>query len=312
MENPSNSYHKLGFAILPGILTSTEVTSLREQILHRVSGRSFQFLHLDDALEIRDLALLPLKPRLLSALDTTLGSDWLSLNDINVHVGAYGSGKLRRNRADDGWHDDVASERETGADYLYSQGYSLLKIGVYLQDNIPGIGGGINVRPATHKDYFRLPTRLHETQGVRLSFGRAGYEVSRRLNPKRHRSHTVPTKAGDAILFDCRLAHQSTPYEGHDEGPAVDKIAIYWNVAGGVSEATHFLENSIRRRNRKLEPLFSSYLTRSYPNDYPEWYRAQANASKYKIASVNPEFAAAMRSFDEHQVAAFGNREHSK
>jgi hypothetical protein len=80
----------------------------------------------------------------------------------------------------------------------------MVHVGFYLQENGP-YGGGLDVVPGSHRDsrdpFVRKP-RTHVGQVL-------NYRVLEPLHTRR--AVSVPTRAGDALIFDFGITHRATP-----------------------------------------------------------------------------------------------------
>jgi hypothetical protein len=188
-----------------------------------------------------------------------------------------------------GWHADAGSE--SGNQYLYSPDYQFGKLGLYLQDNTINFGGGIDVVPETHKAY-RYMNGMRVFQKINAGF----VAFSRKF-----KKLSVPLKSGDAVFFDSRLVHRSSPptsiqltsLEASAQRVSYEKInpqnakyVFYWN-AGSEKDANHFLRNScMRSMNEEMfaaegkgELFYSNYLRYTYPDDFPDEYKEAVDRS---------------------------------
>lgn len=98
------------------------------------------------------------------------------------------------------WHTDTAAM--TGGGRTYSVGRHTLVVTqlIYLQDNLPFVGGGLDVCPGSH--------RVETTT----------------IQPR-----TIGTRAGDVLFFDSRLLHRATPSLVAPGGvPRKDIFSVMW------------------------------------------------------------------------------------
>lgn len=118
----------------------------------------------------------------------------------------------RLNRRTD-WHLDhgFSPKYLPEGDHLYDPRFRHAQCIVYLQDNQPGLGGGLDVRPGSHK-WAATGDVPHE-------------EWVQRAYPD---AVSIDSKAGDLVIFDGRLMHRGTPQEGRRE---LRKYAIHWGVS---------------------------------------------------------------------------------
>jgi hypothetical protein len=176
MISPKPSADKLrseGFIVIPGLLSAVEVDRLRV-ILNRyfASGKGVVFnlglAQPNAAAENPDLAELLANPRVKAAYQAVVG------DGVVMFTG----------QAD--MHAGIIStfHRDTGQDDCYFDEFCFVdecrvyKMGVYLQDHLDG--RGLTVHPGSHLE-TEAPTRP---------------------------AITIPTRKGDAVLFDVRIVHR--------------------------------------------------------------------------------------------------------
>jgi hypothetical protein len=99
--------------------------------------------------------------------------------------------------------------------------YGFVKCGLYLQDNDPEYGGGIDVVPGSHKLLFR--TGMNRLDGkIRLFKGKLGVIFNNK---------TVPIKKGDVVIFHSFLMHSATHPKGIFENiTELDKKSAHYSA----------------------------------------------------------------------------------
>lgn len=159
------------------------------------------------------------------------------LPDLNVHINQFGN-----SHRNSGWHRDCDNEIQRRSRHPFAENYRLWKLGVYLQKNHQSVGGGINLVPDSFKHV--VGPKLPAQNSVSLRSAKATLQGhSARL---RQRGRFVPTDEGDALLFDSRILHQSTPKTSL-AGWRQDKIVFYANVTDNMVSALNYLSNTILR-----------------------------------------------------------------
>jgi hypothetical protein len=300
-------YFKDGYVVVRGAVKQAELNSVRMEIISVFNGRrsaSTDTGGLDErpTEQLRGAELLEYLPQAVSmqfdpavmdAARQIFGDDFHYVNDISIQRNQ----KLVDGRA--GWHIDASSN--FGLRYLNNaldiNRYRFAKIGVYLQSGDCPTGGSVDLVPKSHRigrvargiilrllesKLNRMFSKLDRALGMARLFGAVSMDLQ--LQP------------GDCIIFDCRLIHRSSPPKAFSESkPAaaktLDKLTVYWEV-GDKSSATKFLKNDlVRALAHENVPLgsigakpFSQYLRLKYPDDYPQWYVAQAQEMRVKIA----------------------------
>jgi hypothetical protein len=111
------------------------------------------------------------------------------------------------------WHVDNGFSPKYLPDgsHLYDPQFRHVQCVVYLQDNLPGPGGGLDVRPGSHKwaatGDFPDDDFLMRTYPDVVS---------------------IASAAGDLIVFDGRLMHRGTPQDGSRK---LRKYGIFWSAS---------------------------------------------------------------------------------
>lgn len=192
-----------GYVLIRNVLSAEDVARAREvcndNLLSDAEAES----------EIEATALLQMPEltfmfdeRVLEALTTLLSGT----------LAYYPNYIARLNRFTD-WHIDNGffPKYLSAADHLYDPHFRHVQCVVYLQDNLPGLGGGLDVRPGSHR-WATSDQSLDEDDIARI------YSNSVSIN----------SKAGDLIVFDGRLMHRGTPTDGSHKRP---KFGVFWSAS---------------------------------------------------------------------------------
>ncbi len=196
-------------------------------------------------------------------------------------IAYYPNFVLRLNRFTD-WHIDngFLPGYHEQADHIYDPGFQHLQCAVYLQDNIPGVGGGLDAVSGSHR---------WAAEGIEpdhaILFGRYGDGT------------TIDSRAGDLIAFDGRLLHRGTPKAGPLSSP---KYGLFWSVSRvddrQVDRYLRYLNGrSDHLRSIGLGDEFLSYMlsryddVRSlrYPDSFPPDVVDVIEASGLTIATID-------------------------
>jgi hypothetical protein len=302
------AFRIFGLVLVRGALDSDELQSVRAEL-----DRAFTSEHLRDrsvmcATEIRTHTLVwstVFKSRVVRALRAALGPELCYHQDLHVARNNYGQSGWKRYT---GWHMDSGSEGANA--YLRAADYRFAKCGIFLQDFDNGWGGGIRVKPKSHRRYFE-PNALKRG----IFFGRRSLaRVASMLHVDLDTTN-VPTRAGDLCFFDSRLLHSSVPASwenirriGYDRNPGIQgfwrdiphehtKYVIYWD-SSNAAMVTDFLRNSIKRAERELPGMieqdarpaaFTRSLALRFPDDFPADFVAAANRHQIGIVSLSKE-----------------------
>jgi len=182
----------------------------------------------------------------------------------------------RLNRHTD-WHVDNGFSPKYLPDgsHLYDPQFRHVQCVVYLQDNLPGPGGGLDVRPGSHQwaATGRFP---HD-------------DVLMRTYPD---VVSVPSRAGDLIVFDGRLMHRGTPQDGSHK---LRKYGIFWSAS----------RNDPLQMNRYIEYFMARvrYLrAQNLPSE--EFQRdVRRHQLMYSVRFPDSYLPAAVQALQKHAVA---------
>jgi hypothetical protein len=148
----------------------------------------------------------------LSIVRALFGDDIVLLPESTVHFNYFGR-----------WHKDTGSFDRAGLTFFKAKEFLQWTVAYYLQDNTAEYGGGLDVEPGSHRqaeDPFIRPTDR------RSIWKRIWHQLDRAARRKywlewnRHGGYvpskvvSVPSCAGDMVIFDSRLNHHATPAPG--------------------------------------------------------------------------------------------------
>jgi len=313
-DDVRSTFRTWGFVLIRNVLTRQEVIEVRAEL-----DRAFGSAHLRDLPTMCSTEVLQreaiwknlFKDSIVKSLRAALGPQLWYQHDLDVQRNSYGLTGARRHS---GWHMDAGSE--SGNDYLEAEDYRFAKCGIYLQDFDNGWGGGIRVKPKSHRGFS-------EANGVKRNL----FFLRRVINRTASMLHLdvdtfeVPTKAGDLCFFDSRLLHSSVPPSresikkiGYDRKKDVSgfwpevpqehtKYVIYWDACNAAM-CDDFLRNSIKRSQSELQGMneqrfkpavFTRILSMKFPDDFPKNFVAAAADCDVRIASLDAEGASFYR-----------------
>jgi hypothetical protein len=309
-EEIRRAFRAYGFAVVRGVVGQQDLAALRSEL-----DRNFDSAPLHDEAVMCNTESLGCAPvwrclfqdSVVKSLRAALGPELYYHSDLHVQRNSFGQASLQRHS---GWHMDAGSE--THHQYLRSPEYRFAKCGIFLQDFDNDWGGGIRVKPKSHRRFFESNPLKRKLFFVRRALARAAI----RLRVEVDTLH-VPTRAGDLCFFDSRLLHCSVlpsaanirkiGYERKKdvgsfwaEIPQVHtKYVIYWDACN-AEMVENFLRNSESRAetesNRMRDPagrsaVFTRYLSVVYPDDYPSEFVAAARAHGVGVASLSAQRA---------------------
>lgn len=220
MTNPENSgadhLRAEGYAHLPGAIGSQTVKALRET----AEGLAFRSdgvgLTIGATMSIPGLEKVIFAEPIMTLARGLLGE----------RISLFPNITLRRNTQTP-WHVDDAFRLPVEG-WEDADRVEFLQVTVYLQSN-GETGGGLDVVPRSH--------RLEERAGAADSFH--AFIATMRAD-----AITVPSHAGDAVLWDGRLMHRSTPSA---RPPAPPNYAIHWTFSDEGAGRVRFLDHLLAR-----------------------------------------------------------------
>ncbi|MEV6930389.1 phytanoyl-CoA dioxygenase family protein [Dactylosporangium sp. NPDC051485] len=192
-----------GYLLVRGVLSADEVQRARARC------DAYLLADADAENEIEATALLRMPEmnfvfdeRVIQALTVWLGGS----------LAYYPNYVARLNRRTE-WHVDNGFSPKflPDARHLYDPRFRHVQCVVYLQDNLPGAGGGLDVRPGSH--------------GWAADGSFPDNEFLLRAYPE---ILSIDSKAGDLIVFDGRVMHRGTPQDGSQK---VRKYGIFWSAS---------------------------------------------------------------------------------
>ena len=132
-----------GYFTVQGVLGREQISNLRAVCDRYFRDTGNQIMPARDFLAIPELAVIPFHPAVVEALKSVLGPEYVTIPEYTMQTERFG-----------GWHTDAQTERH--ADYLYRPDYLQIQCGIYLQDNVPGLGGGLDVAPKSHLEVVAI------------------------------------------------------------------------------------------------------------------------------------------------------------
>lgn len=192
-----------------GYLVIRDIVPARQVERIRAICDSYLLADAEAENEIEATALLQLPEmnfifdeRVLQALTAWLGGS----------LAYYPNYVARLNRRTE-WHVDngFSPKYLPDASHLYDPRFRHLQCVVYLQDNQPGPGGGLDVRPGSH--HWAATADFPDDDYLMRTYP----DVV-----------TIDSVAGDLIVFDGRIMHRGTPQDGSHK---LRKYGIFWSAS---------------------------------------------------------------------------------
>src|SRR3954447_26427734 len=181
------SFDRDGFVVVPGVLSPEEIQRLRTFFLELFDAEPIyegdnKLTRVDIAARYPETRFLMWKPELVEAARALLGEDFVFIPEMSAHDAHFGD-----------WHKDTDAAFFSGEGWTADDDVRLVEAAFYLQDNDEH-GGGLDVVRGSNRFWPKGP------------LGRLRQRLYRRRRP-----YSIPSKAGDLVLFDFRTDHRATP-----------------------------------------------------------------------------------------------------
>jgi hypothetical protein len=263
----AESFAERGYTIVRGVLDAAEVERARRVCAAALVGPGAQEMLTSDFLADEFLAGIVLREKVLETVRTLVGPAPVLYSSCTARKGVYVP-----------WHVDATFVGPT-AGYVWEPGFAHAQCGLYLQDNDPVGGGGIDVVRGSHL----------------MSFDGYGttepeFDIPARTVGESALRERVDTRAGDLVVWNARLMHTSTPVLAD---PGREKFGIFFSFAREHLRDNHrFLTqiavDSVRTMNgvSKSIPRLAEIARFRYPESFPAWWVKQAEEAGVKIGSL--------------------------
>jgi hypothetical protein len=218
-DTPTSRQEKFerdGFVIVPGVLTSEEVTKLRDFFTALYANElqypgDNRFTRYDIFSRYPETRAILTKPPVLEALRDLLGDDFALVPESGVQDSRYGW-----------WHKDTSELERDGLFFHKEPDFRMVQCAVYLQDNDEH-GGGLDILPGSqHLEDDTAPPRKH-TLLQRIMFKLGLSDPGRLKPPRAEGAYSIPSSAGDMVIFDVRANHMASQPEGRIEDIPAEK-----------------------------------------------------------------------------------------
>lgn len=263
------AFHEFGAQIIPGVVPPDELPEVRAQVLKITQSGFGRHIQAPELYDYPDVLRYMYSDRLTTTLKSIFGDDLAYFPSVQIQLNSFTQPKGSKIG---GWHVDASREVKDARSYVYQPASVWSNIGLYLQDaDNHGYGGGVMMIPGSHR-FFQRSRRFAKL----ASLGHTLFTHATQLVPTEWlRPVPVPTKAGDAIVFDCRLLHTSIPskvrvqggdsrklfrrHQAHVTGipPEYHKYVMYW-FCSRREIAQECLENNFYRRARTLSADYAA------------------------------------------------------
>jgi hypothetical protein len=262
----AEAFARDGYVVVPQVLSSPEVTRLRQEVTAVLATDGAMPYGLGSAAPNASVGCPALRwvfhhPPVLTAVRRALGGDELLFTmEAGAHRNVTGP-----------WHKDTGEHAVPGGYFDHPAPWDddscvVVKVGLYLQDHLDGTG--LRVRPGSH--------RRGDLTG--------GDEVA------------PAVRAGDAVLFDVRITHRGQAPTRLDRGIASVARAVPRRRRQAVVARSRVLARAVARRPDRLAVFFAfgprSERTEVYGRRNLERQLAQLGRA---AALVDPSFDEALR-----------------
>ena len=240
MNSKRISLNNNGYFSIPNVLDEWQLTKLRKICDDYYSNSKEKIMPISDFLSIPELAVIPFLPAVVNPLKSVLGDDYVTIPEFTLQTNRFG-----------GWHIDAQSEGFS--DYRYQENYLQIQCAIYLQDNLPRKGGGLDVVPKSHLELVKF--------GSPNSVFRRSLKWAQR---KFISSVSIPSTSGELVGFHFHLWHQAT--QRTVEVPS-NKYAIFW-VASANTDCVEKYMNHLQERSTSIFQ-YKALNNLKFPDSYP-------------------------------------------
>ncbi len=246
-----------GYVHLHNVIDVQEISELRRILEPEFELRKVNYLP-DAMLEYPQVMQLLENSRLLAVLKDLLGCPFAIPPHCSAEFNRFGV-----------FHTDTTGAEMGGNDFPRKEGFRMVTVAIYLQDNNE-FGGGISLVKGSHAkpDPYIEMTKSKARQRKTFNASplrRLLKRITRGLLfdwDKPFRAHPdafdVPSKIGDVVIWDMRMIHRATPPRVAGVSPQGKKIAVFFTCGVNnlltteayMNYATNAPGNTFLRKNR--------------------------------------------------------------
>lgn len=198
-----SSFQRDGYTVVRSLFPQEQIDFYKRQLEKLSVGRGQKWTLPDGVCRNRPFWDVIFNPNILEAVRSILGENikFLQHNDLHVGFSSFH------------WHrDSVCRAFGKGPDWDESaEPYQLLRVGIYLQDGDSGFRLGM-VR-GTHR-----PDRLPEAERQFIENSAGSLSKVKTMfgakDPLNERADWIATGPGDCVIFDPRVIHTGSNFEG--------------------------------------------------------------------------------------------------
>lgn len=219
-------FNDQGFLLVDNIFQAHEIKALREDVqtiferVHRQRAHPRDTLHHRFDIYNRYPAIkwLLYHPPIFSVFNALMGDSYYTPQENMVAQKGFYSP----------WHKDTDYYELLGSDFHYHPDFFIVNIAIYLQDNLPDFGGGLEIIPESHKHLKKVKPE---------EMGKLSDEYLQTYPP-----YSIPIKAGSIVLFDQRTFHRASVPTVDKELIQPEKMAIFWAVCANNELISQYYE----------------------------------------------------------------------
>lgn len=198
-----NSFQRDGYTVIRSLFSPEQIDFYKRQLEKLSAGRGQKYTLPDGVCRNRAFWDVIFNPKILEAARAILGENikFLQHNDLHVGFSSFH------------WHrDSVCRTFGKGPDWDESaEPYRLLRVGIYLQQSSGGFRLGMV--QGTHR-----PDRLPEAERQFIENNIGGLSKVKTMfgakDPLNDRADWIATGPGDCVIFDPRVIHTGSNFEG--------------------------------------------------------------------------------------------------
>lgn len=255
-----------GYVIIRDVLDPDEVEHARKLCAKDLTEAGEAEMMTSDFLASPELAGIPLRDRVVSAVRRLLGERPALYPNCTARGNVYVP-----------WHVD-STFVGPGHEYVWESGFAHVQAGLYLQDNDRETGGGIDVIRGSHLMSFDGYGRM-----------RPDYAIPSRTVAESSLRETVDTRAGDLVVWHGRLMHASTPVLREHHQP---KFGVFFSYGREDLGDNHrfmcqLAEGRVRTVNgvSRVIPRLAEISRLRYPADFPGWFVTATERAGVRVST---------------------------